>query len=387
MPDLDVELVPVSSLKPDPTNARTHSDKNIKAIAASLRDFGQRRPLVVWGNVVIAGNGTLEAAKSLGWSEVVVTRVPSSWEHDRARAYALADNRTAELADWNAEVLAEQLVELDSLGWEVGDLGFEPLNPPDGADDIIEDVVPEPPKIPRTKLGDMYQLGDHVLLCGDAMDRATYRRLMGDDLAPLLLTDPPYGVAYKDRKGGAIHGDLTQAAIPISFDCALVHLTPDARVYVFGGSDNFEMMNRLFTHHLHMQPRLIVWAKESFVLRPLGYHSQYELVYHGWKGVGGGAGFWYGDRKASDIWHVARDRDREHPTQKPVEVCAIPVRNSSAPGDLVLEPFGGSGSTLIACEQLGRAARVIELDPAFCDVIVGRWERLTGRTAERVERG
>lgn len=143
MSDLDVELVAVESLTPDPVNARKHDKKNLAAIASSLREFGQRRPLVVWGDTVIAGNGTLEAAKSLGWTEVVVTRVPRSWDYDRARAYALADNRTAELATWNAAVLAEQLVELDAVGWDVSDLGFASLEPP--TDPEVDD--PPPPKV------------------------------------------------------------------------------------------------------------------------------------------------------------------------------------------------------------------------------------------------
>lgn len=378
-------MVPVDQLTPDPRNARRHDRRNVDAIAASLREFGQRRPLVVTQDgIVLAGNGTLEAARSLGWSTITVTRTPPGWDYERARAYALADNRTAELATWDAAVLADQLLELDAAGWELGDLGFDPMTPPAGDGDVVEDLIPEPPAEPVARLGDLWILGRHRVICGDALDRATYTRLLEGEQADALITDPPYGVAYQDRRGGAIHGDLTQAAIPLAFDLSLPHLTENGRLYMFGGSDNFEMFNRLFVHHLRQQPRLIVWVKESFVLRPNGFHSQYELVYHGWKGTGGGPEFWYHDRKQSDVWQVARDRDREHPTQKPVEVCAIPIRCSVPEGGLVLEPFGGSGSTLIAAEQLGRRAAVIELEPRFVDVIVGRWERLTGERAELV---
>jgi DNA modification methylase len=191
-----------------------------------------------------------------------------------------------------------------------------------------------------------------------------------------------------DKGKNSISGDLTQAAIPVSFGLAVEDaLDSNARVYLFGGSGNWTMYSGLFDFHLRMQVRPIVWAKEHFVLRPNGYHSQFEMVYYGWKGHGGANDLWFGDRKGSDLWQVSRqeaETEKVHPTQKPVETCAIPIRNSSPPGGLVYEPFGGSGSTLIAAHMLGRRARVMELDPKYCDVILRRFARFTGIKPERV---
>jgi DNA modification methylase len=251
------------------------------------------------------------------------------------------------------------------------------------------DDAPEPPVEAVTRTGDIWLLGEgHRLLCGDSTKREDVARLLGDERPDLMVTDPPYGVMYGGDKGkNSISGDLSQAAIPISFAVAIDHLADNARVYLFGGSGNWQMYASLFDHHLRMQVRPIVWAKESFVLRPNNYHSQFEMVYFGWKGKGGGPDFWFGDRTSSDLWEVSRreaDTEKVHPTQKPVEVCAIPIRNSAPPGGLVYEPFGGSGSTLIAAHMLDRAARVIEIDPKWCDCILHRFERFTGIKPERV---
>jgi hypothetical protein len=255
------------------------------------------------------------------------------------------------------------------------------------------DDVPEPPTEAVTQPGDIWLLGEsHRLLCGDATKREDVARLMEGARAPLMVTDPPYGVAYhankKGKKAASIHGDLTQAAIPLSFAVACeAALDDNARLYLFGGTANWPMYSSLFDHHLRMQPRPMIWVKEGFVLHPTHYHSQYETVFFGWKGSGGGPDYWYGDRKQSDVWTVSRDPDRVHPTQKPVEVCAIPIRYSAPPGGLVYEPFGGSGSTLIAAHMLDRGTRVIELDPKWCDVILRRFARFTGITPELIRDG
>jgi DNA modification methylase len=249
------------------------------------------------------------------------------------------------------------------------------------------DDVPEPPEEAVTALGDFYRLGDHLLLCGNSTKREDVEHLLGGNRPELMVTDPPYGVVFGGDKGkNSISGDLTQAAIPLSFAVAVDFLDDNARLYLFGGGLNWGMYAGLFDVHLRMQVRPIVWAKEHFVLRPNNYHSQFEMVYFGWKGNGGAAAHWYGDRTATDLWEVSRQEEAEkvHPTQKPVEVCAIPIRNSAPPGGLVYEPFGGSGTTLIAAHLLGRCARVMELDPKWCDVICNRFERFTGIKPERV---
>lgn len=220
-------------------------------------------------------------------------------------------------------------------------------------------------------------MNEHRVICGDATKRETFEKLLGENTCELVFTDPPYGVAYQSKgKKGAILGDLSQVTIPLSFK----HITErvldqNGRVYLCGGSSNVLMYYALFDEYLRMIPRLIVWAKETFVLRPYNYHSQYELVFFGWKGTGGGEDYWYGDRKQSDIWNVRRDPSREyiHPTQKPVELPARAISNSSKPGGHVMEPFLGSGSTLIACEGLGRKCFGIELDPRFLRKLLRRF--------------
>ena len=190
---MNLETVTIESLKLDPNNARKHSRRNLDAIAASLNKFGQRKPIVVHNGVVIAGNGTLEAAKSLGWKEIAVSVCPADWDADTAKAYALADNRSSELAEWDDKILSTQLLDLDDMGWNIEALGFEPLPLRDLDED--EDEIPELPVEPKTKLGDIYQLGRHRVMCGDSTDSASVATLTGGKV-DMVFTDPPYGVEY-----------------------------------------------------------------------------------------------------------------------------------------------------------------------------------------------
>jgi DNA modification methylase len=381
------EQVAISTLSTDPANVRTHPERNLSDIAASLKRFGQQKPIVVDADgVVVAGNGTLEAARSLGWDKIAVVKTKLAGA-DRT-AYAIADNRTAEFAEWDDTALAAQLdalraEDLDAVlaaGFtekEIDTLLAQTAPP------IEEDEVPEPPSDPVTKPGDVWTLGRHRLGCFDATERASYAALLHDIRPELVVTDPPYGVAYQDHGGKRLKGDLTQASVPVSIACMVDVIDDDARLYVFGGTDQFAMMDRVFTHHLEMRPRPIVWVKDSFVLRHNGYHSQYEMVFHGWKGSGGGPRFWYGDRKQSDVWLSGRDRNHLHPTEKPVALCAVPIRNSSKVNGCVLDPFGGSGAILMAAETTDRSCMSMELAPEYCDVIVERWQNLTGEKATR----
>lgn len=243
----------------------------------------------------------------------------------------------------------------------------------------------------QVQRGQIWQIGRHRLMCGDSTKTEVVSEFLGGERACLMVTDPPYGVSYhankKGKKAAAIMGDLTQAAIPLSFAVAVeTALDDDARLYLFGGTANWPMYSSLFDHYLRMQPRPMIWVKETFVLHPTHYHSQYETVFFGWKGSGGGADFWFGERTVSDVWDVRRDgqSERLHPTQKPVEVCGIPIRNSSPRVGIVYEPFCGSGSTLIACEQEGRQCRAIELDPKFVAVALERMSAL-GLTPELID--
>jgi len=382
--DLSVSVVATEVLVLDPRNARTHGRRNLEAIQASLSQFGQRRPLVVTGEMmVVAGNGTLEAARALGWTEIAVTVVPSEWSAEQARAYALADNRTAELASWDEDVLLETLTELDLAGWDMDVLGFEP---PDRLSGIIEDDVPEPPDEPVTRPGDLWALGEHRLLCGDSTDASQVSRLMAKTTARMMFTDPPWNVAigsdsnprHRQRRGLA-NDDLPPEQFQAFLDAFLIAARPHVAgdVYCVLGASEWPRLDATLRGHGYHWSATIVWVKDQFVLGRSKYHRRYEPIWYGWHGQSTSS---FGTRRdLDDVWEIPRPRRSvEHPTMKPVEVPARAISHSSRVGDVIFDPFLGSGTTLIACEQLGRVCRGLELDPGYCDVIIARWENLTG---------
>lgn len=393
-PDLNVVVVPVVDLVPDPENARKHSAKNLDAIAGSLRLFGQRRPLVVHGQVVIAGNGTLEAAKSLGWTHVAITRTPADWSVEQARAYALADNRTAELADWDDRILADQLVELDAVGWDVASLGFEALNPPTDPEPEQDDV-PEPPKEPITRPGDLWVLGEHRVLCGDSFDEQDRARLICQDKIALAAMDPPY----------AIYGSSTGIGADIADDKMVRPFFENLARVVAGALPTFG--------HAYFCTDWRSWSALWEGAKRGGLTPKNMLV---WDKGGGGMGNMYAQTHELIGFYVkqppARSMksneqtgqrqvlrpnllrfnrvtgdERQHNAAKPVGLMEELIGNSSDAGDVVLDLFGGSGSTLMAADNLGRRALVMEMEPKYVDVIVARWERHTGQLAERVTYG
>jgi DNA modification methylase len=415
--DLSIEVVPIGSLALDQRNARKHGRRNLDAIKASLEQFGQRRPLVVRADLqVIAGNGTLLAARDLRWTEVAVTRVPADWTDDQARAYALADNRTAELAEWDDVVLADMLAELDAGGWDLNSIGFDglpELAPGDG-DDEVPDVAEEP----TAKLGQIWALGEHRVACGSSTDPELVHLLFGQASANAVVTDPPYGCAYESRRRKEAHraiagddtadaelGELVAGALGLAF----VNLEGGGACYVFHGDSKRVVFERAMAEVGYLVHQTLVWIKDSFVLARLDYQPQHEPILYGWKQ--GGHHAWYGGRKhtaiiadqepdldtldrdelvallreiydASDV--IRHDRPRrsdEHPTMKPVGLLSRLIVNSTKKGGLVYDPFLGSGSTLIAAERQGRVCYGIELDPHYCDVIIRRWENVTGRQA------
>jgi len=388
--NLRIELITLSSLRLDPNNARRHDKKNLEAIKGSLSLFGQRKPIVISGdNTIVAGNGTVEAARELGWTEIYVARIPHEWTPEQIKAYALADNRTAELAEWDAKVLADQLLELDAEGWDVAEFGFEPLEPPVNADDeepLNFDEVPT-----KTTLGDIWKLGDHRLVCGDSTDTSVMDKLMQGEKADMVWTDPPYGVNYVGKTKNSLtiendNMDINQLEdfLTGAFNNIYQATKPGACWYVASpsGPQFVAFGNPLLK--LGVWRQTIIWVKDSLVMGRSDYHWKHETIFYGW--TPGAAHHAVPDRKQDTVWEFDRPkRSTEHPTMKPIDLITKSLRNSTNQKEIVLDSFGGSGSTLIACEQTKRVARLIELDPKYCDVIIERWQKLTGLEAERVE--
>jgi DNA modification methylase len=393
-PRLETKRVEIDALEPYPDNPRRG---DLAAIAESLEANGQYRPIVVNERTgqVLAGNHTLEAAKRLGWKRIAATYVDV--DEERARRIVLADNRTNDLAGYDAEALAELLGQLDGLDGT----GYEPEDLDQLLDELEEeaqlagpeDPPPLPPE-PRTKPGEIYELGRHRLLCGDACDPDGYERLLGQERIDLLWTDPPYGVEYAGKTEAAlqIKGDRVAGLDQLlagAFAATDPHLKAGARLYVCHPSGELAAtFIAAFKGQGWSARQGLVWAKDSLVVGHHDYHYRHESILYGHKPangrIGRGGRCWYGDDAQASVLEVARPQaSREHPTMKPVELIEIAIANSTTRSHLILDPFAGSGSTLIAAERLGRTARLIELDPRYCDVIVARFERATGKRAER----
>ena len=380
--------ISIAQLSLDPKNARKHSARNLEAIAASLLKFGQRKPLVVHRGVVLAGNGTLEAARSLGWTEIEVSEVPQDWDNDTAKAYALADNRTAELAEWDESELAKQLLELQDADWDITELGFDvpkltDIEPGD------EDEVPEPPVEPKTKLGDIYQLGRHRLMCGDSTDLTSVERLMGGAKADMVFTDPPYGINFESNDGKSIQNDnlnmnelfefnkkwQVMAFFAAKDDCfmlawaspRLLHLLDFNGKWIFFRLLTMYKSNRISFPHgawINKTEPCLVFTKGKPKISTENYLDDCYVYTH--------------DKESHEDSNVG------HPTPKPVKMIIEHISACTKKTELVVDLFGGSGATMIACEKLNRSCYMMELDPKYCDVIVTRWENLTGLKAELV---
>ncbi|WP_233868645.1 site-specific DNA-methyltransferase [Paraburkholderia adhaesiva] len=388
----------VTDLVPYARNARTHSPAQVALLVASLTEFGFTNPVLIDDqDRVIAGHGRLLAARALGLAEVPCV-VLSHLTDVQRRAYILADNQLAERAGWDRELLALELGALRDDGFDLALTGFEAselerLIGSEGQPGLTgEDdapAYPGPADAPVSQRGDVWRCGPHRVMCGDALDAGDMARLMLDSAASLVLTDPPYNVDYegKTRQRLKIVNDAMAAAaffafLRDAFAQMLGHAVPGAAVYVFHADTEGLNFRRAFTEAGWRLAQCGVWVKPGFVLGRQDYHWRHEPVLYGWRP--GAPHRWYGDRSQSTVWTFERPvRSAEHPTMKPVALLSYLTMNSSQAGDVVLDPFGGSGSTLIACVQTGRVARLMEIDARYCDVSVRRWEAFTGELAVR----
>ena len=385
----EMQLISTEKLIPYVNNARTHSAEQINKLRSSLREFGFINPVIIDRDFnVIAGHGRIEAAKAEGISEVPCVFADYLTPAQK-KAYILADNRMAMDAGWDEELLRVEIEALQAESFDVGLTGFDESEIADLFETDSEvkddgfDVDAELEKPPVTKSGDLWLLGNHRLLCGDSTKEETYTLLMDGKKANLVVTDPPYNVNYEGSAGKIKNDNMENGRfyqfLLDAFTCMEKVMENDASIYVFHADTEGLNFRKAFAEAGFYLSGTCIWKKQSLVLGRSPYQWQHEPVLFGWKKKGRHQ--WYTGRKESTIWEFDKPKKNgDHPTMKPVPLVAYPIKNSSMSNCIVLDPFSGSGSTLIACEQTDRVCHTIELDEKFCDVIVKRYIEQAGTT-------
>ena len=396
---MKIEIADINSIKPYENNPRKLSDKAIETVAMSLKEYGFRQPIVVdKDRIIVVGHTRFRASKKLGFKEVPIT-IADNLTPEQINAYRIADNRTSEESEWDNELLKMELKELDLKDFNLELTGFneDQLNSllfeeKQGLTD--EDAVPETPEDPITKLGDIWKLGNHRVMCGDSTLINNFDKLCTEQ-ADMIFTDPPYGMSYgggraagSTQKGALVkaHGmiknddlrdDALISLVRDSLTTSLIKAKQGCSAYICFTWRTYNEFYKAITDAGYKIKNCVVWDKKSIGLGQSHYRPQHEFIFYCGEQ-------WYGDKAQSDVWQMSRGATSKyvHPTQKPVELICKAVENSSKNEDVIIDCFGGSGSTVIACEKLNRKARVMELDPKYCDVIVKRWEQFTGKKAE-----
>lgn len=416
---MDIREINIDQLIPYSNNPR-HNDSAVEAVVNSIKEFGFKVPIVVdKNNVIVAGHTRIKAAKKLGMEQVPCV-IADDLTPSQVKAFRLADNKVAELATWNLEMLEQELDELAELDIDMTGLGFE-FKPDAEEDDFDPDEVLGEMEVPGTNPGDIYILGRHRLLCGDSTKKKDFSNLLKGDKVKLVITDPPYNVDYEGGTGLKIMNDAMsdtkfRAFLTDAYKRMYEAAEPGAPIYIFHADSEGYNFRGAFKDAGFKLAQCLIWVKQSLVLGRQDYHWRHEPILYGWKE--GAAHFWYGERNkdtviddekinytkakkadliqalkdmhekvyknSSVIYHDKPSRSSEHPTMKPVKLIGKLMNNSSERGDTVLDPFGGSGSTLIAAEQLERTCYIVEMDPKYCDVIVKRWEEFTGEKAVKL---
>jgi DNA modification methylase len=396
---MQVEQISIETLIPYVNNARTHSDAQVAQIAASIKEFGFNNPvLIADDNSIIAGHGRVMAARKLGKDTVPAVRLSHLTEMQR-KAYILADNKLALNADWDNSLLAIELADLKDLGFDTDLTGFSadeiaalmPVELTEGLTD--EDEVPEVPVDPVTKLGDVWVLGKHRLMCGDSTSIEALEELCQGQSVDMWLTDPPYNVAYEGKTKDALKiqndsmsDDQFRQFLRDSYVAADAVMKAGAVFYIWhADSEGYNFRGAAQDAGWKVR-QCLIWKKQTMVMGRQDYHWKHEPCLYGWKD---GAGhLWAADRKQTTILEFDRpSRNAEHPTMKPVALFEYQLLNNTKGGDIVLDSFGGSGTTMIAAEKNGRVSRLMELDPKYCDVIIKRWQDFTGKQATLGETG
>lgn len=387
-----VERWPLDRLIPYARNARTHSDEQVAQIAASIKEWGWTNPVLVdEGGQIIAGHGRVSAARTLGLKDAPVM-VAAGWTDAQKRAYVLADNKLALNAGWDNDLLAVELADLKALDFDLDLTGFSPDEVEKIAGQTDEgltdaDAAPEPAADPVSQLGDIWICGQHRVMCGSSLDQTAVEALCAGQRVDMLLTDPPYNVAYtgKTAKSLTIQNDSMddqsfREFLRDAFVSADTVMKPGAVFYIWhADSEGYNFRGACKDAGWKVR-QCLIWKKNSMVMGRQDYHWQHEPCLYGWKD---GAGhLWASDRKQTTVLDFERpSRNAEHPTMKPVALFEYQMLNNTKGGDIVLDSFGGSGTTLIAAQKNGRAARIMELDPVYVDVILRRWQEYTGEDA------
>ena len=418
---LKIQYIDIDSLTPYGNNAKIHTHQQIDEIKNSIKEFGMNDPIGVWGeeNLIVEGHGRLIACKELGLKEVPVIRLDGLTDEQR-RAYTLAHNQLTMSTGFDLEKLK---LELDEITLDMSEFGFDDIeldNPLDEGNGIVEDEVTDAPEEPKSEYGDIYQLGNHRLMCGDSTSQDDVDHLMSGVIADLVVTDPPYNVNFSNEKGMTIENDNMPNEkfyefLSKAFSNMNLYLKEGGAFYVWYATiEHINFETALNSAGLHVRQQLI-WVKNSFILGRNDYHWQHEPCLYGWKG--GSGHYFVDDRTQSTIIEdkpidydnlskeeavkmlkkvysaqlpstIIREnkplKNDLHPTMKPINLMAKLIRNSSEESEIVLDLFGGSGSTLIACEQLNRKCYMMEYDPRYADVIIDLWENFTGKKEKKI---
>jgi len=398
-PSDKVERTSIKSITPYARNSRTHSDEQVAQIAASIKEWGFTTPILIdTDGEIIAGHGRLLAAQRIGLEEVP-TMTAKGWSEAQKRAYVIADNKLALNAGWDDEMLKIELDGLKELDFDLDLVGFSDeelaklLQEPEKEGLTDEDDVPEAPEKPITVEGDIWVLGNHRLMCGDSTSIEALEKLCEGQPVDMWLTDPPYNVAYEGKTKDALTiendsmgNDDFRQFLSDSYSAADSVMKSGAVFYIWhADSEGYNFRGAAFDIGWQVR-QCLIWKKQTMVMGRQDYHWKHEPCLYGWKE--GSAHLWATDRKQTTILEFDRpSRNKEHPTMKPVELFAYQMQNNTKGDDLILDSFAGSGTTAIACEKFNRRARLMELDPKYCDVIIKRWQDFTGKEAINEQTG
>ena len=354
------------------------NDEAVNYVAESIKEFGFKVPIIVDKDLtIVAGHTRYKAAKKLKIKEIPCI-IADDLTPEQVKAFRLADNKVGEIAEWDIDLLGDELndivnIDMSEFGFDIGDIDISIGNTKEVEEDDFEVELPEEP---MTKLGDIYQLGEHRLMCGDSTDRANVEKLMDGAKADMVFTDPPYGVDYEGINNDSRSG--LEELLNGAFSNMMINSKEGSSVYCFHSDRCADIFHKVFRQYCHFSS-MIIWEKQSLVLSQTDYQSIHEPCMYGW--FNNGNHNFYGDRKQTSVWKYDRKSIEGHTTPKPILLICNALNMSSKQKENILDLFGGSGSTLIACEQLDRKCYMMELDPKYVDVIIKRWEEFTGKKA------